>query len=73
MDGAVPLPLLLASLTAALCSPFAPLREAAAVAVARAAPAEAPGLLAHLVEDPVSFVGRTARALIARRAPRATA
>ncbi len=73
MDGAVPLPLLLASLTAALRSPFAPLREAAAVAVARAAPAEAPGLLAHLVEDPVSFVGRTARALIARRAPRATA
>jgi len=73
MEGAVPLPPLLPSLTGALHSPFAPLREAAAVAVARAAPTEAPRLLAPLAADPVAFVGRTARALIARPAPRATA
>jgi HEAT repeat protein len=73
MDGAVPLPPLLPSLMAALHSPFAPLREAAAVAVTRAAPAEAPRLLAHLTTDPAAFVGRTARALIARPAPKATA
>jgi hypothetical protein len=73
MDGAVALPPLLPSLTAALHSGFAPLREAAAMAVARAAPADAASLLAHLAQDPASFVARTARALIARPAPRATA
>jgi hypothetical protein len=73
VDGAVPLPPLLPSLTAALHSPFAPLREVAALAVTRAAPTEAPRLLAHLAADPAAFVGRAARALIARPAPKVSA
>ena len=52
---------------------LAPLREAAALAVARAAPAEASRLLAPLAGDPAPSVSRTVRALLARSAPRASA
>ena len=73
LDGPVPLTLLLRPLQAALQAPSAPLREAAAHAVARAAPAEAPRLLAQLTSDPAASVSRAARALLARGAPRASA
>jgi len=63
----------LPSLRSSLHAASAPLREASALAVARAAPAEAPGLLAQLAADPAPSVQRTVRALLAPLAPRATA
>ncbi len=73
LDGPVPLAPLLPRLQAALHAPSAPLREAAAHAVARAAPAEAPRLLAQLTGDPAASVSRAARVLLGRAAPRASA
>jgi len=63
----------LPALRSSLHAPSAPLREASALAVARVAPAEAPGLLAQLAADPAPSVQRTVRALLAPVAPRATA
>jgi len=62
---------LVPSLQAALHSPAAPLREAAALAVARAAPAEAARLLGPLAGDPATSVSHTVQMLLHR--PRATA
>jgi HEAT repeat protein/ATP/ADP translocase len=73
LDGPVPLAPLLPPLQAALHLPSAPLREAAAYAVARGSPAEAPRLLAQLAGDPAASVSRAVRALLARAAPRASA
>ena len=73
LDGPVPLARLLPALEAGLHAAPAPLREAAALAVARAAPAEASRLLAPLAGDPAPSVSRTVRALLARSAPRASA
>ena len=73
LDREVPLPPLRSALRAALHAPFAPLREAAAHAVARAMPDEAPGLLAQLAGDPAASVSRAVRALLGRGAPRAIA
>jgi hypothetical protein len=73
LDGPVPLAPLLPPLQAALHAPSAALREAAAHAVARAAPAEAPRLLAQLQGDPAASVSRAVRALLAPAAPRASA
>ncbi len=73
LEAPIALAPLVQPLQAALHAPFAPLREAAASAVARAAPAEAPRLLAQLTADPAASVSRTACALLGRAAPRATA
>ncbi|HMC34033.1 MAG TPA: hypothetical protein VKH65_06485, partial [Myxococcales bacterium] len=73
LDGPVPLARLLPALEAGLHAAPAPLREAAALAVARAAPAEASRLLAPLAGDPAPSVSRTVRALLDRSAPRASA
>src|SRR5207253_1971149 len=63
------------ALRAALRSGAAPLREAAACALARAVPRdEARGLFSGLLQDPAPSVRRTAAALLAqRKAPRAIA
>lgn len=61
-----------AALKAGLRSPHPPLREACAVALARAEPQDAPRLLSGLLADAAESVRRTARALL-RDAPRATA
>jgi HEAT repeat protein/ATP/ADP translocase len=71
LDGPVPLPPLVAALQTALHAPSAPLREAAALAIARVLPAEVPRLLGRLAADPAASVSRTVRALLARFAPRA--
>jgi HEAT repeat protein len=68
LDSSVPLQPLLPVLRAALSSPAAPLREAAALALARTAPAEAPHLLQALAEDSAASVSRTVRALLLPRA-----
>jgi hypothetical protein len=60
------------ALQTALHSPYAPLREAAALAVAQASPQEAPRLLSGLLTDAAASVSRTVRALL-QRAPRAIA
>jgi len=73
LDAPVPLGRLLPALEASLYAASAPLREAAARAVARAAPAEASRLLAPLAGDPAPSVSRTVRALLDRSAPRASA
>ena len=73
LDGPVPLARLLPALEAGLHAAPAPLREAAALAVARAAPAEVSRLLVPLAGDPAPSVSRTVRALLARSAPRASA
>jgi HEAT repeat protein len=73
LDLKVPLAQLLPALQAALHAASPPLREAAARAVAKAAPAEAPRLLAHLVSDPAPSVSRTARALLALDSSRVSA
>jgi hypothetical protein len=72
-DGAVPLEPLVPSLQAALHAGSAPLREAAAIAVVRAAPADAARLLSPLAGDPALSVSRMVQALLGRAAPRATA
>ncbi|MCA1827404.1 MAG: HEAT repeat domain-containing protein [Myxococcales bacterium] len=59
------------SLQAALHSPAAPLRQAAALAVARAAPSEVARLLGPLAADPAASVAHTVQYLLQR--PRATA
>jgi HEAT repeat protein len=69
----LPLAALLPSMQAALHSPAAPLREAAALAVARANPSDAPRLLGALANDPVASVAHTVRALLKKAAPRAIA
>jgi len=69
---ALPLGLLLSGLQRALQSPYPPLREAAALAIARAAPGDAPRLLSGLLADAASSVSRTVQALL-RQAPRAIA
>jgi len=63
------------ALRRALCSGAAPLREAAACALARALPREeARKLFSGLLQDPAASVRRTAAALLARKkAPRAIA
>jgi hypothetical protein len=61
------------SLQAALRSSSAPLREAAALAVVRAIPGDAPRLLAPLADDPAASVSHTVRQILQQRAPRATA
>ena len=73
MDTPALLAPLLPGLQTALHSPSAPLREAAALALARALPAQAPQLLQALLADPAASVGRTVRALLAPSAPRAIA
>src|SRR2546425_401487 len=73
LDAPLPLARLLPALEAGLYAASAPLREAAARAVARAAPAEASRLLAPLAGDPAPSVRRTVRALLDRSAPRASA
>jgi HEAT repeat protein len=73
LDAPVPLGRLLPALEAGLYAASAPLREAAARAVARATPAEAPRLLAPLATDPAPSVSRTVRSLLDRSAPRASA
>ncbi|MGZ6142742.1 MAG: hypothetical protein ACXWLM_05360, partial [Myxococcales bacterium] len=62
---------LIQSLRIALHSPAAPLREAAALAVARAVPAEAAQLLGPLAADPAASVAHTVQMLLHRE--RATA
>jgi hypothetical protein len=69
----LPLAALLPSMQAALHSPAAPLREAAALAVARANPSDAPRLLGELANDPAASVAHTVRALLKKAAPRAIA
>ena len=63
----------LPALRSSLHAASAPLREASALALVRAAPAEAPALLAQLADDPAPSVQRMVRALLAPLAPRATA
>jgi hypothetical protein len=65
------LPALVPSLQAALHSPAAPLRESAALAVARAAPSDVARLLGPLAADPAVSVAQTVQHLLQR--PRATA
>jgi HEAT repeat protein len=72
LDGSA-LPPLLPALQGALVSPYPPLREAAALAIARAAPKEAPLLLSGLAADTSASVSRTVRALLSAAAPRAIA
>jgi ATP/ADP translocase/HEAT repeat protein len=69
----LPLTALLPSMQAALHSPAAPLREAAALAVARANPSDAPRLLGALANDPAASVAQTVRTLLKKAAPRAIA
>jgi HEAT repeat protein len=66
LDSPLPLAPLLPSLQVALNSPYPPLREAAALAVARAAPKEASRLLSGLLADAASSVSRTVRELLQR-------
>jgi ATP/ADP translocase/HEAT repeat protein len=74
MDAPLSLAALSAPLQTALRSVSAPLRQAAAMAVARATPADAPRLLAPLADDPAASVAHTVRALLSqKRAPRAIA
>jgi len=61
------LPALASPLQTALRSSAAPLRQAAALALARAAPGEAPRLLAPLADDPAASVAHTVRALLRER------
>ena len=67
LDGAVPLRPLIPTFQAALHSGSAPLREAAALAIARAAPKETQRLLAPLAGDPAPSVRRTVGALLSRK------
>jgi hypothetical protein len=62
---------LLPTLQLALRSPAAPLREAAALAIAYNTPADAQRLLGPLAQDPAASVAHTVRVLLQR--PRATA
>jgi hypothetical protein len=73
LEGAVPLRPLVPALKGALQAGSAPLREAAALAIVRAAPKEAHRLLSAMAGDPAPTVSRTVRALLARKAPRASA
>ena len=59
------------ALQLALLSPAPALREAAALAIARGSPAEAPRLLGSLAQDSAASVARTVRMLLLR--PRASA
>ncbi|HUJ24412.1 MAG TPA: Npt1/Npt2 family nucleotide transporter [Myxococcales bacterium] len=68
----VPLQPLMIALQNALNSPYPPLREAAALAVAQGAPQDAPRLLSALLADAAASVSRTVRALLSA-APRAIA
>jgi HEAT repeat protein len=70
-EKTVSLPALLPQLQAALHSPSAPLRESAALAVARATPSEAARLLGPLAADPALSVSQMVQHLLRR--PRATA
>jgi len=67
LDGAVPLRPLIPTFQAALHSGSAPLREAAALAIARAAPKETQRLLAPLAGDPAPSVRRIVGALLSRK------
>jgi HEAT repeat protein len=67
LEGAVPLRPLVPAFQAALRTGAAPLREAAALAIARAAPKDAQRLLAPLAADPAPSVRRTVGALLARK------
>src|SRR2546429_6505912 len=73
LDGPVPLARLLPALVAGLHAAPAPLREAAAPGVARAAPAEASPLLAPLAGHPPTSGNRTLRAPPDRSPPTARA
>src|SRR6267142_1109105 len=73
LDGPVPLLPLVPALRAALHAPFAPLRQATLITLARAAPADLPALVERLTADPAPSVQSAARALLARESPRATA
>src|SRR5256712_694847 len=73
LDAPLPLARLLPALEAGLYAASAPLREAAARAVARAAPAGASRLLAPLARDPAPSGRRPGRALRHRSAPPASA
>jgi len=70
---ALPLASLAASLHTALRSSSPPLREAAALAVARATPGDAPRLLAGMADDPAASVAHTVRLILQQGAPRAIA
>jgi len=73
LDGPVPLLPLVPALRAALHAPFAPLRQATLLTLARAAPADVPALVERLTADPAPSVQSAARALLALESPRATA
>ena len=73
LDAPVPIAPLVPMLQSALHSAAAPLREAAALALARAVPSDAPRLLAPLTADPAASVSRTVRALLEPLPPRAIA
>jgi hypothetical protein len=73
LDGPVPLLTLIPALRAALHAPFAPLRQATLLTLARAVPADLPALAGRLTADPAPSVQSAARALLARESPRATA
>jgi len=73
LDSGLPFPPLLAAFQVALASPSAPLREAAALALANCDPIDAPKLLTPLAQDAARSVSRTVRALLLRFVPRATA
>jgi hypothetical protein len=73
LDSGLPFAPLLAAFQVALVSPAAPLREAAALALANCVPTDAPKLLTPLAQDAARSVSRTVRALLLRFVPRATA
>jgi HEAT repeat protein len=72
-EKAVKLPAVQEALRKALNAPSPPLREAAAMAIARSNPKEVQRLLAPLAADPAASVAQTVRALLKRSAPRASA
>src|SRR6267378_997350 len=73
LDGPVPLLTLIPALRAALHAPFAPLRQATLLTLARAVPADLPALAGRLTADPALSVQSAARALLDRESPRASA
>jgi len=70
-EQGVTLASLLPALQAALRSPAPPLREAAALAIARSTPGDAQRLLGPLAQDPSASVAHTVQSLLQR--PRASA
>jgi ATP/ADP translocase/HEAT repeat protein len=73
LDSSLPVAKLLPAFQTALSSSSAPLREAAALALANCDPVDAPKLLTPLAKDSARSVSRTVGALLLRFVPKATA